>query len=107
MVEDEPLKYAIVTDRGVIYVSVHESDFESQIKRGFVSIYLRFKTFSTGKVYDSLFARDFNGYSGKWNITISGDRGRISEIRRLALDELCKRLDHVKFDEQPKTKGTL
>lgn len=58
-------------------------------------IALRFVIYSTGIVYDSLFGRNFNGYSGKWNILLSGD---IYEVRKNSLQELERRLNLL-FDK--------
>lgn len=81
------------TNYGILSASVHESDYRGQKKFGIVSIYLRFRTHDTGRVNDTLFGRDFNGWSGKWNITQSC--GDLDEARRLALRELATRLTHV------------
>lgn len=95
----EPLRFTFQTpEHGVLNASVHESDYESQKKRGFVEIFLAFETYDTGKVHDTLFGRDFNGYSGKWNITLSG--GSLDATRALALRELEMRLDHVKATQR-------
>lgn len=60
-------------------------------------IALKFLTYSTGKVYDSFLVRDFNGYSGKWNILCAGNvfeqrEGGLRELE-LRLGELIKKID--------------
>lgn len=56
---------------------------------------LRFVTYSTGKVYDSLHGYDFNGYSGKWNINL-GSQGldRNEKGRRIIRDRLLESFIH-------------
>lgn len=92
--------FKIPTDLGILRASIHDSDYDSQKKRGFVQIYLRFETYDTGKVNDTLFARDFNGYSGKWNITESG--GDLKGVRDEALRELEMRLNHLRLNLKTK-----
>lgn len=95
-VETEPLRFEIATDLGKLFASVHESDYESQKRRGFVQIYLRFETHTGGKVYDTLGGRDFNGYSGKWNIHVSGSTDRLQDVRAEALRQLRESLEFVR-----------
>jgi hypothetical protein len=54
---------------------------------------VRFDTFSTGRVYDPLGGADFNGYSGKWNVHTTVDRGTVHENREAVVRELKRRLD--------------
>ena len=56
-------------------------------------IALRFEEFSTRKVYDFLFGSDFNGYSGKWNILLTG--ATKSELRHAMLVELDRRFKAI------------
>lgn len=49
---------------------------------------------ATGKVYDFLFGRDFNGYSGKWNILMSGGNGVVVR-RKESLIELEWRPEEI------------
>lgn len=56
---------------------------------------IRFATFSTGRVYDDLHGRSFNGYSGKWNIHLSGGEG-YADLAAATLRELERRLSAVR-----------
>lgn len=76
---------------GQLRASVHASDYNGQKKRGFVQIYLMFATFDTGKIYDRLGGADFNGCSGKWNISLSGTE--LDRTRDMAIHELTRRLE--------------
>lgn len=84
------------TPVGDLRASIHESDYDGQMKRGFVQIYLRFKDYDTGKCYDTLGGFDFNGYSGKWNITLSGGKEDVERTRQCALAEFERRLNFAK-----------
>lgn len=85
------------TKLGKLTASIHgDSEYKSQTKHGFVSIYLRFASDAkavSGRVYDELAGRSFNGYSGKWNIHVSGDKADIETVRNTALAELEYRLN--------------
>lgn len=91
----EGLSFDIPTPLGVLKASIHCDANDNRRGRGYYieSIFLRFKTFSTGKVYDFLLGHDFNGYSGKWNIMTSGDD--LASIRLLALSNLEHRLEKL------------
>jgi hypothetical protein len=57
-------------------------------------IYLRFKTYRTGKAYDQLCGWDFNGYSGKWNLMAGGETRKAAG--RAAIDTLRHRIEVLK-----------
>lgn len=84
--------YHIPTRLGMLKASIHfdANDNERGRRNKIEGVYLRFDTYSTGKVYDALCGFDFNGYSGKWNIMASAPT--LKEARKHCLEELELRL---------------
>lgn len=87
--------FIIPTVYGPLRASIHAPYYAGESRRGskIESVYLRFETKTGGKVYDSLFGKDFNGWSGKWNITF--EAATTNDARMLCLAELETRLNRL------------
>lgn len=77
--------YLIPTHLGPLRASIHPYLPDMRRKQmPIASIYLRFEEHTGGKVYDTLCDYDFNGWSGKWNVCVSG--GIWPDVYQAALD---------------------
>jgi hypothetical protein len=89
--ERHSYKWVVPTRFGDLLITIHDSDYDSQKKQGFVSIYMKFDVKDLSTIEKAIWG-DFNHFSGKWNIHSSGDKKDIHLTRQLALDELERRL---------------
>lgn len=87
----------VETKFGTLHVSYHETDYDSQKKRGLVSIYMRFEEPQLANKSEPALWGDLNRFSGKWNIHMSSHPSEIDRTRRLAIEELKRRLNFCRL----------
>jgi hypothetical protein len=97
-VEDRGFRsFNVPTTHGEMRVSLFEADANNLTDRRrqpcIASIFLRFTDCTGGKVYDELHGYDFNGWSGKWNVCLSG--GAWNQAWDAALLQLERKLSLV------------
>lgn len=97
------VRFHIPTPLGVLRASIHPRILSrKRVQSHLESVYLRFETYSTGKMHDMLHGGEFNGYSGKWNIHWGART--LGLARRDCLLELERRLDQLmKMQEKPES----
>lgn len=85
------VEYFIPTHLGPLRASIHPYLPDVGRKQmPIASIYLRFEEHTGGRVYDTLCDYDFNGWSGKWNVCVSG--GIWPDVYQAALDSFRLRM---------------
>lgn len=93
--DDYAIGFEFKTVHGTLKATIHRGDYDSH-KTGFVSIFMIFENDADVPALAKWLPGEFNQFSGKWNIHISGGKEDTKENERLAFLELESRLNLLK-----------
>jgi hypothetical protein len=87
------VRFKFDTKFGKMTATAMLSEYEWQVKNGWVEIYMRFSDGNAAEIAPHVWG-DFNRFSGKWNFGFSG-KEQLAKSRTESLFELGRRLAHV------------